>query len=313
MSTTRRTERTPGSVPHTHPEEVVGVHERALAGSSAQGRRIEIEPGRKVHVIETGEGPPLVLLHGSSTSALLLLPLLERLDGVRAIAVDRPGFGLSEPIDVPPERFADATVEWLDSLLDALGLDVTALLGNSMGGVWALWYALAHPERVSRLVLLGATPLLPGTRVPLPLRVMVTPKLGELLQRLIPPSRKMVVRMMGFMGEKRTIIDYPDQIDALIAAGNDPVAARVNLAELRAVLSPFGYRRELRMKPDELGRLTVPTLLVWGEQDPVGGPMVARVAAQAIRDTWLELLPAGHGPWLGHPDRVAELVTRFVR
>src|SRR6266508_3330436 len=93
-----------------------------------------------------------------------------------------------------------ASVEWLDGVLDALGLDATALAGNSMGGTWALWYALARPERVRRLVLLGAAPLLPGTRVPPPLRVMATPKIGELLQRMMKPSPKMVVRMMSSMG-----------------------------------------------------------------------------------------------------------------
>src|SRR6266508_2637254 len=172
-----------------HPDEVVAVHERILAVSPAQGRDIKVGAGRRVHVIEAGEGPPVVLLHGSSTSSLLLLPLLERLKGLRGIVVDRPGFGLSDPADAPRERFRRAAVEWLDGVLDALGLDATALAGNSMGGTWALWYALARPERVRRLVLLGAAPLLPGTRVPPPLRVMATPKIGELLQRMKPNAK----------------------------------------------------------------------------------------------------------------------------
>jgi len=91
------------------------------------------------------------------------------------------------------------------------------------------------------------------------------------------------------------------------------VASRVNLAELRAVLSPFGYRRELRLRPDELGRLTMPTLLVWGEHDPVGGAKVAQAAADRIPGAHLELLPAGHGPWLGHPDRTVDMVANFIR
>lgn len=297
----------------THPDEVMAIHNRILETSPAKSRFVKVGSGGRVHLIETGDGPPVVLLHGSSTSSLLLLPLLERLQGAWGIAVDRPGFGLSDPADVPRERFRQTAVEWLDGMLDALGLDTTALAGNSMGGTWAVWYALARPERVRRLVLLGAAPLLPGTRVPPPLRVMATPKIGELLQRMMKPSSKMVVRMMSSMGEKDTIVNYPDQIEALVTAGNDPVVAEVNLAELRAAISPFGFRRSLRVQPDELRQLTVSTLLVWGDHDPVGAVKVAEATAELIPNARLEVLPTGHGPWLGNPDRTAELVSKFVR
>lgn len=297
----------------THPDEVIAVHERVLAGSSARGRHIEVAPGRQVHVIEAGEGPPLVLLHGSGPTALLFLPLLERLSGLRAIAVDRPGFGLSDPVDLPRERYRDAAVECLDSVLDALGLDETALLGNSMGGTWALWYALAHPDRVRRLVLLGAPPLLPGTRVPPALRAVATPKVGEFLSRKMPSTPKTVVQNMGGMGEKDTIVNYPDQIEALVVAGHDPLASQVSLAELRAAISPFGFRPAMRLQPEVLRQLTVPTLLIWGEHDPVGGVEVARATADTIPGAQLELLPAGHAPWLGHPDRTAALIANFLR
>lgn len=301
------------AAPATHPDEVTTAHNRVLNGAAVRSRRVEIAPGRHLHVIEAGDGPPLVLLHGSGPTAMLFLPLLERLRGVRAIAVDRPGLGLSDPVDMPRERYRDAAVECLDSMLDALGLAETALLGNSMGGMWALWYALAHPGRVRRLVLIGAPPLLPGTRVPLPLRLISTPKLGELLTRKMPSTPKTVVQHMAGMGEKETIVNYPGQIEVLVAAGHDQLAAAVSLAELRAVISPFGYRRTTKILRDELRRLTVPTLLIWGDHDPVGGAQVARATAGAIPDARLELLPAGHGPWLGHPDRTATLVTNFVR
>jgi len=244
---------------------------------------------------------------------LLFLPLLERLTGLRAVAVDRPGFGLSDPVELPRERYRDAAVECLDSVLDALGLDETALLGNSMGGAWALWYTLSHPDRVRRLVLVGAPPLLPGTRVPPPLRVVATPKVGEFLSRKMPSTPKTVVQNMGGMGEKDTIVNYPGQIEAMVAAGHDPLASRVSLAELRAAISPFGFRPAMKLQREELRQLTVPTLLIWGEHDPVGGVEVARATADTIPGAQLELLPAGHGPWLGHPDRTAALIANFVR
>jgi pimeloyl-ACP methyl ester carboxylesterase len=284
-----------------------------LGASPARGRHIEVRSGQRVHVIEAGEGPPVLLLHGSSTSSLSFLPLLDRLEDARAIAVDRPGFGLSEPAHVPRERFRDAAIEFVDEVLDALELETSPLAGNSMGGTWAIWYALARPERVSRLILLGSAPLLPGTRPPAPLRVMSAPVVGDLLPRVMKPNAKMLVRLMSSVGEQDTIVRYPDLIEALVAAGNDPIASAVNLSELRAVISPLGFRRSSRMHPDELRRLTVPALVLWGDHDPVGGVEVARATARLVPEAQLEVLPGGHVPYLGNPERVSDLLSAFVR
>ena len=264
-------------------------------------------------MIEAGEGPPVVFLHGSNTSSLSLLPVLERLEGVRAIAVDRPGFGLSEPVRVPRERFRDAAVEFLDEVLDELGLKTSAFAGNSMGGTWALWYALARPERVRRIVLLGSAPLLPGTRPPVPLRVTAAPLIGDVLPHVVKPNRKLLLRLMASMGEGDTIVRYPELIESIVAAARDPIASATNLAELRAIISPLGFRPSAMIHPDELRRLNVPTLLIWGDHDPVGTAEVAREAASLMSRAQLELLPAGHVPYLGHPQRVSELLTTFIR
>ncbi len=297
----------------THPDEVATLYARILDGSPAHGRYVEVRSGRRVYVIEAGEGPPVLFLHGSGTSSLSVLPLLEHLEGVRVIAVDRPGFGLSDPVDVPRERFRDAAIEFIDEVVDELGLETPALAGGSMGGTWALWYALARPERVRRLALLTGAPLLPGTRVPAPLRVMATPVVGDLSARVVKPTPKMVVRLMSSVGEKDTIVRHPDLIESMVAAGNDPIAAAADLAEVRAISSPFGFRRSLRVHPDELRRLTVPTLLIWGDHDPVGAVKVAQATARLIPKAQLEVLPAGHVPYLGHPERVSELLSTFVR
>ena len=292
---------------------VIEVHERMLGSSVARTRFLETRSGRRLHVLEAGEGPPVLHLHGTNTSSLSHLPMLERSKGVRSIAVDRPGFGLSEPARVPRERFRDAAVEFVDEVLDALGLDTSALAGGSMGATWALWYALARPGRVRRLVLLGSAPLLPGTRAPLPLRVMATPVLGDVLARVVKPDPTTVIRLLSSMGEKDTIVRYPDLIESVAAAGSDPIASRASLAELRAALSPFGFRAAVRVSPVEVAQLSVPTLLVWGDHDPVGAVEVAQAIASLVPDVQLEVVPAGHVPWLGNPDRVSELVSAFVR
>ena len=176
---------------HPHSAEICQVYERVLAGSPVHSRHVEVGAGGRVHVLENGAGPPVVLLHGTANPAGFLLPLLRELHGVHAIAPDRPGVGLSDPIDLPHDRYRERTVAWLDQLLDTLELDATTLLGHSGGGVWALWYALEHPDRVKRLVLLGV-PTLPKTRCPLPVRLVSTPGLGGPCcpgWRHPPPSR----------------------------------------------------------------------------------------------------------------------------
>jgi pimeloyl-ACP methyl ester carboxylesterase len=293
------------------------VYERLLAGSPVTSRHVEVA-GDRVHLLEQGAGPPVVLLHGSGNPAGFLLPLLHELHGVHAIAPDRPGVGLSDPADLPVDRYRESAVAWLDRLLDALELDAAALVGHSGGGLWALWYALARPDRVRRLVLLGV-PTLPRTRCPLPIRVAGTPGLGALLSRLAPPTPDSMLRFAGAMGEKTTLARHPDLVDLLVAAGRDPVTDRAAKAEFHALLSPFallspsGWRRRGRVRPDELRRLAVPTLLLWGDRDPVGGVPVAQAVTGLIPGARLEALPTGHGPWLGQPTRTAAPVIDFVR
>jgi pimeloyl-ACP methyl ester carboxylesterase len=196
----------------------------------------------------------------------------------------------------------------LHGLLDALELDTTTLLGHSGGGVWALWYALAHPDRVERLVLLGV-PTLPGTRCPLPIRLAATPGLGRLLSRLAPPTPRSMLRFAHHAArEQATLARHPDLVDLMVAAHRDPSTDRATKAEFRALLSPFavlspsGFRRRGRVRPDELR-----------QQDPVGSIPVARAVTGLIPQARLEVLPTGHGPWLGQPTRTAGAVVDFVR
>lgn len=288
------------------------MYRRMLERGVARSRSVELSSGGRVHLLEAGSGPPVLHLHGSNTSSLSHLPLLERLVGVRSLAVDRPGFGLSEPVEVPRNRFRDAAVQFVDEVLEALDLGSVSLVGGSMGGTWALWYALARPERVTRLLLLGSAPLLPGTRPPLPLRLVATPVAGDVVTRAVRPTRANLVRLMSAVGEAETIVRYPDLLDSLVVAAKDPVVSRVNRAELRAVLSPLRFKPSMMIRPEELRRVPVPTLLVWGDHDPVAGEEVARTVQRLLPCARLEILPAGHVPWLGHPDQVSELVSRFT-
>jgi pimeloyl-ACP methyl ester carboxylesterase len=98
------------------------------------------------------------------------------------------------------------------------------------------------------------------------------------------------------------------------AAGAAPFQARA-VAQVRyvlvdAILTPLGFRRSSRVQPGELQSLTVPTLLIWGDHDPVGTVDVAQAVAGLIPDAQLEVVSAGHAVWLGDPKRISGSCAR---
>lgn len=307
MATLRNAEPAP-----RHTPAIEELYRRMLRAADARGRFVPRPSGRRVHVVEAGDGRPVVHLHGTNTSSLSHLMLPGLTPGIRSYLVDRPGCGLSDPESFRPEEFRDYSVGFVGDVLDALGLDAAHLVGASGGGIWATWYSLAHPERVRGLVMLGSVPTLPGGRVPLPLRLAATPGIGDLMSRVVKPGRRMLLKMMASVGEAETIVRHPDLLDSLVAGARDPVAVQANLAELRALISPRGFRTSMRLSREDLRRLTVPTLMIWGERDPVVPLVQARAVAAEIPHARLEALPGGHVPQLGSPDRVAALLEDFV-
>lgn len=138
-------------------------------------------------------------------------PLMAQQVGRRLIAVDRPGFGLSDPGEFERSHFRQYAVDVVIALVGALGLQRADFVGSSVGDVRAHWTGLARSNRVRSLALLGATPLLPGTSVPFPFRLGSTLGVGGLLDKLMPESSAdLVVKMVGRgMGEADTIVQMP--------------------------------------------------------------------------------------------------------
>ena len=295
-----------------HPEGLRREYDRMVRAAGADSRFIRAQSAR-IHVIEAGEGPAIVHLHGNNTSSLSHLMLLQHMTAVHSFLVDRPGLGLSDPVHVPRGEFRQGAVQFVDEVLDELRLESAVLAGASGGGTWAVWYALARPGRVAGLVMLGAVPLLPGARIPLGIRLLATPLLGTVVGRALKPSRRMVLRLMASMGEGDTILRHPDLLSSLVEAARDPVAVAANVAEFQAVLSPLGPGHATRIQPHDLRRLAVPVLMVWGDHDPVLRVKDARAVADLVPNARLEVLPAGHVPQLGNPERVAALLEDFTR
>jgi 2-hydroxy-6-oxonona-2,4-dienedioate hydrolase len=144
--------------------------------------------GIKVRVTETGEGDPAVIVPGNTGDGFPFIPLLPHLPGRRIITINRPGGGLSEGMDHATVDFHDFAVETLTTVFDALGLDRAPIIAHSMGGHWSQWFAIARPERVAALALLGVPGNVLTTRPAFLLRMTTFPGLGKFVGRLTVPK-----------------------------------------------------------------------------------------------------------------------------
>jgi 2-hydroxy-6-oxonona-2,4-dienedioate hydrolase len=116
-----------------HPVEVVKTYEEVLTESALKRKFIEIDGGYKIHVVEAGKGPPVVMLHGTGDAAFAFSPLLQHFESVLSIVPDRPGSGLSDPVGIRRKGYRDWALEVIDQMLEALGVDEVSLAGASGG------------------------------------------------------------------------------------------------------------------------------------------------------------------------------------
>jgi pimeloyl-ACP methyl ester carboxylesterase len=270
--------------------------------------------GGRVRLLAHGSGPPLVLLHGVSLSAAAWAPLFTALPGWRVLAVDLPGHGLSDPDDYRRGQVRDRARELLDDIFDALGLDEASVVGHSLGGMLALWYAAAGTERISRLVAIGEPAVaLPGVRVRMPLSLLTVRGLG--LAVLRSPSPRAVYRRLLAQGLGRAeVAAAPDSlIDALRLSARRPGNARTVSSLMHAIDRFRRPRPESVLTTRELRGITAPTMFIWGAGAPYLSAERAQPSIEQIPRATLCEVPGGHGPWLVDTRRCAELIqTQFT-
>jgi pimeloyl-ACP methyl ester carboxylesterase len=248
--------------------------------------RLEVAAGGSIALLRGGQGPPLVFLHavGGAGAWLPFHGLLAR--SFEVIAPDHPGFGGSD--DLPEvEAIDDLVYHYLD-VLDRLGLQRANIVGGSLGGWIAAELAVHSPERVERLVLLGA----PGLRIPghLPADVflMQPPKLVETLYK---------------HPERAALPPEPD-VDAIIAFYRDATAAA------RYAWVPYLNDPKLERR---LHRITAPTLVAWADDDRVVPIEQGRRYAERIPDATLRVVEdCGHAMYFERPEAFADVVTEFL-
>jgi pimeloyl-ACP methyl ester carboxylesterase len=269
--------------------------------------------GRRARYLELGSGDPVVFLHGGGAVAAEWAPLFPHLAGRRLIAVDRPGCGLSDPVDYREVDLRRHAVEFIEDLLDALGVERVPLVANSMGGLWSLWFALDRPQRVRCLALLGCPAVVAGTSAPFVMRLLSVRRLNQLMMKLQPPSPKQARALYASVAGKPAVDTLPQEFfDLAYHAQLLPGADTSFLTLLERVLRLRGARPAVRLDDSDVGRICQPVLFVWGDRDAFGGPAHAHRARQAVPASTLEVIDAGHVPWLDDAPRCAALLDDFL-
>lgn len=271
-----------------------------------------------VRIQEVGEGPAVLLVHGASNSGASWAGLVARMKGFRCLMVDRPGTGLSERLPTTfedVESLAAFSDTFIIDVLEALGLDSVHLVATSYGGYAALRAAAAYPARVGRIVIFGWTMGAPNPRLPALMRVASVPPIGRVLSR-IPVNERAVRSMFRGIGLRQALEAgrIPQEtIDCYVALLRHTDTMRNELEIGRWTMSWKGLHGDIVLPEALLSKIQAPIYFMWGEEDPFGGPDVARDFVKHIPNAELELLPgAGHAVWLDDAEHAAKVTTSFL-
>ncbi len=249
------------------------------------------------------DAPVCLALHGFTGDGLDFAPLATRLRHARWLAPDLIGHGLSDAPEALEPYTMRACVEQLIALLDALSLPQVVVLGYSMGGRVALQLATHHPERVSALIAIGATPGLEGADA----------RAARVAHDEALAARIEAIGAAAFLEEW--------QQGAIIATQRRmPARWRAVMQTRRASARALGLANSLRgmgtgaMAPcwGALSDLTMPVTLMTGEQDEKFCEIARQMGARVPHARHHTLRGAGHACHLERPDAALEVLDRAL-
>ncbi|MGV9293263.1 alpha/beta fold hydrolase [Amycolatopsis sp. NPDC003676] len=255
---------------------------------------------------EAGDGPPVVLLHGSGPGVTGWQNFRANLPSFaahfRCLILEFPGFGVSDPVADPPMPAAERAV--LD-LLDGLGIAAADLVGNSMGGFVATRTAIAQPDRVRRLVTVGGM----GTNI-------FSPAPGEginlLTEFVEDPTRERLLQWLNSMVFDRGLIteELIEERWRLATAADSLASAKKmygkGVLQAQAALDVTPLWATLR-------KIRARTLITWGRDDRVSPLDMALIPMRTIPHAELHILPnCGHWTMIEQKEAWESAVLAFL-
>lgn len=274
------------------------------------------QPAVRVRVLELGEGPTVLMIPGGNGVTGEWVPLMAELRGYRLLAINLVGGGLSDAVDIRTIDYPSLTRNVISSVLARFDLPRVPIIAGSIGGLWALWFALSDPGRVVKMVQCGCPAFVLGTSAPLPMRLLSIPRLNEILFPLAKPSapedvRTVFTKLLGMDPEISE--NLPEVIPELFYhMFHLPTYRLATLSFLETVLTLTGSRRMFQLGAAELGAVSQETLFVWGKQDTFGAPTIGERVDAALSHSTIEFVSTGHVPYLEQPQICASLIQPFL-
>jgi pimeloyl-ACP methyl ester carboxylesterase len=263
---------------------------RLLAGTPVTERRLEVA-GVSTAVLEGGDGPPMVLLHGGiETGGVYWAPVMSRLaESYHLVVPDVPGLGESEPLArLDAATFAD----WFTALIRLTCEEKPTLISHSLDGSLAARFATQQGDLLRELVLYGA----PGIgHYRMPLGLMVTAIRFDLR-----PSERNNARFAdwAFLDPARTRRRDPEWYDAFMAYGLSRGATPQVKQTMRQLI-----KAGAKQIPDaDLQGIDVPVALLWGKRDRMVPLRIAELASAKFGWPLHVVEDAGHVPHIEQPD-----------
>jgi pimeloyl-ACP methyl ester carboxylesterase len=263
---------------------------------------------RRVNLIDIGEGPPLVFVHGLGGSWQNWLENVVAFSSEhRVIAVDLPGFGHSE---MPADRITISGYgAWLDRLFDALEIEAAAVVGNSMGGFIAAETAITFPHRVERLVLVAAAGVSQHElRNPHVLRALeATENLAQMVTAWgLSQLDFLSARPRGRQVLMAFVTAHPEKLPGPLVVEQARGAGKPGFLPALDALTDYPIA-------DRLSEIGCPTLIVWGPKDKLVPIRDAYEFNRLIPDSRLLVYEdTGHMPMLERPERFNDDLRAFL-
>jgi pimeloyl-ACP methyl ester carboxylesterase len=288
------------------PRDVDWKQNRQLIFHADHSRFAEVD-GVRVHYQEAGRAtdPVVVLIHGFSSSTLVWSRVFLRIadSGFRVIAVDLLGYGYSGK----PRR-GEYTIESQASmvvgLLEKLGIEHTHIVVSSYGGAVAAICALDYPNRVRKLVLVGAVTNNDPTKYPL-LRLFGLPFVGDVVSPLLIGSRTLLRRRMKRVYDRHSLILDERRLEAR----HRPLRAA---STQRAIIRTVRHWNAERIKRDSY-LIKQPALLIWGDNDRDVPLSNGEQLNQVVPGSRLVVFRnCGHLPHEEYPIGFSEVVSEFL-